>query len=339
MGSGNGKRKYWVGFDLGGTKMMAGIYDSEFKRIGVARKKTKGREGAAVGVGRILDLVDEALKEAKVSSGEVAGIGCGVPGPLDLKKGVVLQMPNLGWDNVPLRKRLEDKYQCPAVLANDVDAGAYGEFRFGAGRGARCLLGVFPGTGIGGACIYEGRILRGANRSCMEIGHIRVVADGPLCGCGRRGCLESVASRLAIATQVLAAAYRGEAPHLAERVGADLSEIRSGVLKDAIEQGDKAVERILRTAAAQLGSGIASLVNILAPDIIVLGGGLAEAFPDLYRKECERAIEEEVMASFRGSYRLAIAELGDDAVIAGAAALAANPAAMGLALSSAVNTP
>ncbi len=329
MGSENGKNKCWVGFDLGGTKMLAAVFDSDFKRLAVARKKTKAREGGSSGVKRILDLVHEALAEAKIGVEQVGGIGVGVPGPLDLKKGVILELVNLGWTDVPLRKKLEEEFKAPAILANDVDVGTYGEYRFGAGKGARCVLGVFPGTGIGGACIYEGKILRGANRSCLELGHVKVAPYGPRCGCGRRGCLETVASRLAISAQAAIAVFRGQAPHLGEIAGTDIAQIRSGALAEAIKQGDKIIEDILREAAAWLGSGIASAVNLLAPDVIVLGGGLVEAFPDLYRKECARAIEAEVMASFRDTYKIAVAELGDFAGVTGAAALAANPAALG----------
>lgn len=325
----NGKGKFWVGFDLGGTKMLASVFDADFKRLTATRKKTKAREGGAAGVKRIIELIHETLDEARVTPEQLGGIGVGVPGPLDLKKGVILQLPNLGWTDVPLRKKLEEEFRCPAVLANDVDVGTYGEYRFGAGRGARCVLGVFPGTGIGGACIYEGRILRGTNRSCLEIGHIRVMRGGVLCGCGRRGCLETVASRLAIAAQAAVAVFRGEAPNLGEIAGTDIAQIRSGALAEAIRRGDKVIEGILRDAASALGSGIASVVNLLAPDVIVLGGGLVEAFPDLYRKECGRAIESEIMASFRDTYRLAVAELGDYAGVTGAAALAATPDALG----------
>lgn len=325
----NGKGKFWVGFDLGGTKMLASVFDADFRRLTATRKKTKAREGGASGVKRIIELIHETLDEARVAPEQLGGIGVGVPGPLDLKKGVILQLPNLGWTDVPLRKKLEEEFRCAAILANDVDVGTYGEYRFGAGRGARCVLGVFPGTGIGGACIYEGRILRGTNRSCLEIGHIRVMRGGAVCGCGRRGCLETVASRLAIAAQAAVAVFRGEAPNLGEIAGTDIAQIRSGALAEAIRRGDKVIEGILRNAASALGSGIASVVNLLAPDVIVLGGGLVEAFPDLYRKECGRAIESEIMASFHDTYRLAVAELGDYAGVTGAAALAATPDALG----------
>ncbi|MFO7732681.1 MAG: ROK family protein, partial [Candidatus Aminicenantes bacterium] len=194
----NPPRTHWLGFDLGGTKMMAVVFDGDFRGVASARAKTQGAEGAAEVLERIRSTILEALGKAGLGLSDLAGIGVGCPGPLDLDRGVILHAPNLGWHDVPLKETLEKKFKCPTVIANDVDAGTYGEYRFGAARGARCVLGVFPGTGIGGACIYEGRILRGRTGSCMEIGHVRVQAEGRLCGCGQRGCLESVASRLAI---------------------------------------------------------------------------------------------------------------------------------------------
>ena len=323
--------RYWIGFDLGGTKMLACVYDAAFKCVGMERQKSRAGDGVAVGIRRMADTIEAALERSGVSLRQVAGIGFGVPGPLDLEKGLVIQMPNLGWEAVPLQKKMEDRFGCRVVLANDVDAGTYGEYRFGAGRGARALLGVFPGTGIGGAFIREGRLLTGARTTCMEIGHIRVVSQGPRCGCGRVGCLETVASRLAIASQAAIAVHRGEAPHLARLAGTDLAELRSGALQKAVRQGDKAIEFIVREAARRLGSAIASLINLLGPDVVVLGGGLTEAFPAIFREECRKTAEEEVMRTFRGTYRIETALLGDDATARGAAALAATPEALGRA--------
>ncbi|MFO7732606.1 MAG: ROK family protein, partial [Candidatus Aminicenantes bacterium] len=189
----------------------------------------------------------------------------------------------------------------------------------------RCVLGVFPGTGIGGACIYEGRILRGRTGSCMEIGHVRVQAEGRLCGCGQRGCLESVASRLAISAEAAAAVYRGEAPALRDLAGTDLADIKSGTLAKAIKAGDSAVETIVRNAARQLGSAVASVVNLLAPDVVVLGGGLVEALPEIVLGEARKAVRGQAMKAFTGDLKIVAAELGDDATAMGAAALAAAP--------------
>ena len=210
------KNECWIGFDLGGTKMMALVYDASFRSIVRKRRKTKGHEGAEAGLARIMQTIDDALAEANLDRSAVRGIGLGSAGPLDLDEGVILDAPNLGWKDVKIKAALEKEFSCPAVILNDVDAGVYGEYRFGAGKSSRCLVGVFPGTGIGGGCVYDGKILRGRTNSCMEIGHIQVMPDGPLCGCGLHGCLESVASRLAIASAAAQAAYRGQAPHLLE---------------------------------------------------------------------------------------------------------------------------
>ncbi|MGQ9661488.1 MAG: ROK family protein [Kiritimatiellia bacterium] len=314
---------FWVGFDLGGTKMMGAVFDGRFKVLARQRRKTKATRGVNAGIQRIVATIEEALTETGVKRSEVRAIGIGSPGPLDLNHGVILETPNLGWKKVPLARKLREIFHCPVFLINDVDAGVYGEYRFGAARGARCVVGAFPGTGIGGGCVYEGKIIRGKSLSCFEMGHITVQPDGPLCGCGRYGCLEAVASRLAVAAAAAEAAFRGQAPHLLKIVGTDVSEIKSTDLAAAIEAGDKVIEQIVRRAAQWLGVGIGTVVNLLAPDVVVLGGGLVEAMPKLYLEEVSRAARRHVMPSFRDSFRVTAARLGDDACAAGAAAWAA----------------
>ena len=316
-------KKYWVGFDLGGTKMMAAVFDADFKLLGQERKKTKSHEGMEAGMERIAETIREALKASNVEVRDLLGIGVGSPGPLDLDKGVILDTPNLGWRNTPLKKTLENGFGCPAVIANDVDAGVYGEYRFGAARKARCVLGVFPGTGIGGGCVYEGKIFRGKTSSVLEIGHTQVLPNGPLCGCGRRGCLEAVASRLAIAAAAAAAAFRGEAPYLLANAGMDLANIRSAALAASVQNGDRAVEKIVRDAAYWLGIAIANAVNLLGPDVVVLGGGLVEAFPTLLKEEIEKTARKRVMPAFESAFEVVVAKLADNATAMGAAAWAA----------------
>jgi glucokinase len=167
-------RGYWVGFDLGGTKMFATVFNQRFEPLGRERKKTKGHEGAKAGLERIANAIRQALEEAKVAPEQLAGIGIGCPGAVDLERGVIEEAANLGWKDVRLREKLTAEFGCPVMVLNDVDAGVYGEFRFGAARDARCALGVFPGTGIGGGCVYEGKVLRGRKYSCLEIGHMQV---------------------------------------------------------------------------------------------------------------------------------------------------------------------
>ena len=312
----------WVGFDLGGTKMQAVVYDYTFTPLARKRRKTEGYRGAEVGLERMIEMIHAALDEAGIVAEQLFGIGIGCPGPLDLDRGVVLEMPNLGWKDTPVRDVLEQAFPCPAVITNDVDAGVYGEYRAGAAKNARCVVGVFPGTGNGGGCVYEGQILRGERGSCLEIGHIPVLRDGPRCGCGQAGCLEAVAGRLAISAAAATAAYRGAAPRLLEMSGTDLAAIRSSTLAAAIEAGDQAVEQIVRDAAQQIGWAMAGVVNLLAPNVLLLGGGLVEAMPRLLREEVRKAAKARVMPSFRDSFEVVVAKLGDDATVLGAAAWA-----------------
>ena len=314
--------KVWVGFDLGGTKMSAVLFDRKFEAITRRKKKTRGADGVELGLERIRSVIDKLLEEAQVSKDRLGGIGIGCPGPLDLDEGVILELPNLGWKNVPLKKLLEKEFGCPTFISNDVDAGVYGEYRFGAAVGARTVLGVFPGTGIGGGLVYNDSIYRGKRSSCLEIGHVLMVPDGPLCGCGRRGCLETVASRLAMSAEIAKAAYRGQAPNILRIAGTDLANIRSGTIKEAIEKGDEVVEQIVRDGAKHLGTAIAGAVNLLLPDVIVLGGGLVEALPKLYLEEVGKSIIKNIMPSFQKTYELKVAKLGDDAGAMGAAAWA-----------------
>lgn len=318
------KPPYWVGFDLGGTKMMAVVYDGGFNVLGRERKRTKGQSGGTDdGVERILKTIRKAIEAAKLDPKQISGIGVGFPGPIDMERGRVLEAVNLGWKNMPLKDRLEREFGCGAVIANDVDVGIYGEYRFGIARGARCIVGVFPGTGIGGGCVYEGKIFRGKYSSCMEIGHIQVNPHGKLCGCGHYGCLETEASRLAIAAEAAKAAYRGEAPHLREHIGANLDEIRSGQLAEAITAGDVSVEHIVRRAAEKIGIAVGNVVTLMCPDLVVLGGGLVEAMPNLFVETVEKLAKETVMPPLKDFFKVAAAELRDDASVLGAAAWAA----------------
>jgi len=312
--------EYWLGFDLGASKMMAVVFDSSFKVRGRRRKKTKGLEGRESVTARLVEVIRGALDEAEIDVSQLDGIGIGVPGPVDEERGIVREAANLGWKEVPLADLLENEFGRPVVVLNDVDAGVYGEYRFGAARGARTALGVFPGTGIGGGCVYDGEIIHGRSVSCMEIGHVQVRENGRLCGCGRRGCLETEASRLAISAEVAQAAYRGETPHLAASAGTELAKMRSGTLAKAIAAGDTVVEDIVRHAAQMLGIAVANVVLLMAPDVVVLGGGLVEEMTNLFVDTVTEVANQRVMASFVGSFRVVVAELGDDAGALGAAA-------------------
>ena len=317
--NGGTQAEYWLGFDLGGTKMLATVFDGTFAKVGRKRKKTKGAEGAKAGVSRILQAIDQALEDAQLTRDCLAGIGIGCPSPIDMERGIVLDAVNLGWKEVPLQSLLEQEFGCPTKVINDVDAGVYGENRFGAARNARTVLGVFPGTGIGGGCVYQGEIVHGKTSSCMEIGHVQVRPNGHLCGCGLRGCLETEASRLAISAELAKAVYRGEAPHLANAVGTNISEIRSGAIADAIEAGDETVAKIVQQAASLIGVAVANFVHLFSPDCVLLGGGLVEAMPTLFVDTVKKSAKAHVMPAYAGTFETVAAALGDDASVLGAA--------------------
>ncbi len=316
------KRHHWIGFDLGGTKMLSVVFDGSFIGLGRSRKRTKGHEGQKAGLRRIAQTINEALNDAKVQPKHLAGIGIGCPGPLDLARGVIVEAPNLGWKRVAIKDFLEDEFGCPAVVANDVDAGVFGEYKFGAGRKANCVVGIFPGTGIGGGCVYQGQLIQGANCTCMEIGHIPILADGPLDGAGNSGTLESVASRLAISGNAAQAAYRGQAKKLLELAGTDISQIRSGVIAESIARGDQVVEQIVQHAVHHLSKAVVTCVLLLAPEVVVLGGGLVEAMPQIFVDGVSELARKQVLPPYRDVFRVVAAELGDDAAVMGAAAWA-----------------
>jgi glucokinase len=322
MSTVNPQKKVWIGFDLGGTKMMAVVFDRDLKVLGKRRRKTRGNNASSVGLDRITETIEQALTEAAVTPDQIAGVGAGCPGPLDLQKGVILEAPNLGWKDVGLQDFLSKKFKCPAVICNDVDGGVFGEYSAGCARGQRSVLGVFPGTGIGGGFVYEGKIFQGTRSTCMEVGYIQLATEGGSAGLGPVGTLEGLASRLAISAEAAKAAFRGQAPHLREIAGTDLSRIRSSTLAESIEHGDKAIEEIVQRAAQQVGWGIGSLINILAPDVVVLGGGLVEAMPKLYLEHVRIGIRRNALPSLVEQHKLKVAELGDMATATGAAALA-----------------
>ncbi len=324
---GKNKEENWIGFDLGGTKMLAVVYNDRFEAIGRARKKTKGHEGMKAGLARINQVIEEACTDAGIEPTDVVGLGIGCPGPLDLKRKVIREAPNLGWKDVPIGESIETRFGFPVTVANDVDSGVFGEYEFGAGRGARCVVGIFPGTGIGGGCVYEGKLFRGSNSSCMEIGHILIQPNGPLDGAGNRGSLESLASRLAIAGASAQAAYRGHAPVLREAAGTDISNIRSGALAQAVEGGDRAVIEIMTKAAEDMAVGVVTIVHLLAPDVIVFGGGLVESMGKFLLPIVEKSARKRILPSMRDCFKIVEAELGDDAAVMGAAALAKQSAA------------
>lgn len=323
------EKKYWIGFDLGGTKMHCTLFDADLKAQGTKRRRTKSELGVDASLERIESTIEKLLDECGVPASALAGIGIGCPGPVEWDTGIVRVAVNLGWENVAVGKYLQGKFHCPVAVLNDVDAGVYGEYVAGAGAGSRSTFGLFPGTGIGGGCVYDGQIVRGKNLSCMEVGHIKISGSERRGATGMTGTLETEASRLSIAGELAKLAYRGEAPSLFREVGTELGAIRSKVIAEAIDKGEKEVEQIVADACQVIGFAVANVVLMLCPDRIVLGGGLVEAMPEFFVKHVSKVAKKHVFECYRDEFEVRAAKLGDDAATVGAASWAQKVAQSG----------
>ncbi len=311
-----------IGFDLGGTKMLAGVLEDDNSVIARAKERTVAGSNDEV-LSQIVAVVDAALTEAAVKTKHIEALGIAVPGPIDMQAGVVLDTPNIGVRDFPLAEALRERYDLPVFLENDVNAGLWGEFVAGSAQGYRHVIGVFPGTGLGGGLILDGHLYRGKRGSAGEIGHMIVQTDGRACGCGGIGCLETVASKTAIARDLVMLAAAGKAATVTAAGGTDITAIKSKVIKKAYESDGEHVQEVVNRAAHFLGVGLANVVNIFDPEVIVVGGGLVERFGTSYLERAVRTMRDRAMPRLVEGVVVKEATLGDDAAIVGAADLAA----------------
>jgi glucokinase len=312
-------KPFWVGFDLGGTKMMACILDEKYNVLGMARKSTGGAAGAAKGVKRIIGTIREAMEIANVDPANCKGLGIGCPGTVDTAKGILITAPNLGWHRTPLGNAFKLEFGCPVGVLNDVDAGTYGEYHLGAGVGSRSLLGVFPGTGLGAGFIYDGKLLHGRNVSAMELGNIWLPGTHLNSSIPGAVLLEDLTSRLGIASAASVECYRGKSPKLDAKTNASLREMKSKALSLSVKEHE-ATEAIFNNSVQFLGMGIAIVINLMAPDHITLGGGLVEEMPQLYLRALREQIKRYAIPEILVGTKFSIAKLGSNAVAIGALA-------------------
>lgn len=313
---------YILGFDLGGTKVSAAVFDGDNHIIDRARAKSRAWREQEEVFKTIVQVGHKAIERSGISADKIAAVGIGTPGPLDPDTGYIIESGNLSFRNFPLGPRLSEEFGCPAVIDNDVNVGTFGEFKAGAASDAKDALGIFVGTGIGGGIIIDGKLYHGFSKNAAEVGHMVVKIDGPRCGCGRRGCLESLASRVAITRDIRKAVKEGHKTQLAKVAEKKNEIIPSNALKKAYKDGDKVAVRVLDEAARYIGIGIGSLVNVLGPEVIVLGGGVVEAMSDDFVARIERAARRVAFDFAIKGVRFVRAELGDDAGMVGAAMLA-----------------
>jgi glucokinase len=281
------RTRYVLGVDLGGTKISVGAMTADGSRqLGERTEATLAAEGADAVVGRIVSLIEATIgavtKETGARRDDILGVGIGSPGPLDRERGIVITTPNLGWHNFPLRDRVADATGLRATLDNDANCATVGEWWIGAARGGRNVVGMTIGTGIGGGLILDGKLYHGSSDVAGEIGHTSIEFNGRRCKCGNEGCLEAYASGPATAERAREALAGGESSALIAMAGGDLSTLTAHHVYDAALQGDRVAREIVRETARFIGAGIANLLNIFNPDVVVLAGGVAEAGEELF---------------------------------------------------------
>ncbi|MCD6290148.1 MAG: ROK family protein, partial [Anaerolineae bacterium] len=318
----NRQARHVVGVDLGGTKILAAVVDAKGRIISRAKQRTPADRPVTEVITRIADTVRVAVTEAGLLVQDIAAVGIAAPGVLDAEAGVVRFAPNLHWRDVPLSAALRQQLGVPVYLENDVNMGTLAEHALGAGRGAKDAIGIFVGTGIGGGIILNGKLHRGRNGSAGEIGHMVIKMGGPRCGCGRRGCLEALASRTAIVRDIQKAIDKGTKSIVPELVKGDMSRLTSGVLAKAVARGDKLTISVLKQAMKSLGIAVGGVVNLLGPEMVILGGGVIEALDDTWLDRVRKTARKYAMPNAMEGVKIVRAQLGDDAVVLGAAVMA-----------------
>jgi glucokinase len=271
----------YASVDLGGTNIACILAGADGRIVGEKKAPTLSHEGPQAVLARIAELVNSLAAEC---STKPAALGMGIPGLADLKNGVTKFLPNLPtqWRDVPVRDVLSPKVGCPVYLLNDVRMATLGELVFGHGRTSRTMAFFALGTGIGGGVVVDGKLRLGPLGAAGELGHQTILPDGPRCGCGSRGCLETLASGPAITAEGVRLMLSGLAPKLHESVRGEASAVTPKEMAAAAEAGDERVKEALVRAARYLGIGVANVVTILHPDLIVLGGGVAAVGPLLF---------------------------------------------------------
>lgn len=321
------QKAYALGIDLGGTKTLAAVVDiTSGEVVGSARKRTRAERGQDFVSQRTIELATAAINAANLSPDDpILAIGVGAAGQVDRKDGVVVDAPNLGVHNMPLGSVLGKQFDKPVYVGNDVEVAAQGENIFGSGHGYNNFVCIFIGTGIGSGIVQNGHLYTGSTGTAGEVGHTIIEANGRICGCGGRGCLEAYASRTAITRAIMAEIHHGRPSILADDAARQLRQgetvIRSGILANAIQQKDELTIEIIEEAGDYLGRALGSILNFYNPDCIILGGGVIEAVDLLFETAVHRARTSALAAPSKTP--ILRAKLGDFSGVVGAACLGA----------------
>lgn len=314
-------QEYYLGLDLGGTKILTGLADNKGKIITRSRRDTEAEFGEDKIIKNMIKTIKDVLNQSNVNKNQIKALGIGSPGPLDAKKGIIIENSNLPWKNVPLVKKIESALGIKTLLKNDANAAALGEKWFGAGKDVDNLVYLTISTGVGGGAIINKRLFTGVNDNACELGHTIIDPNGPLCGCGNHGCLEAFAAGTSIAKRAREAAAAGRSKKLLDLADNIISDIDAVICAQAAYQGDQVAKDIFQNAGYYLGLGLGNVINIFNTEMIILGGGVMKA-SDLFLDKALATMKEVALTGSLEKVTVKEAELGSDIGLMGAIAVA-----------------
>lgn len=313
-------KKYSIGIDLGGTKILIALVNRETGEIlGSVKKKTKKDKGPHNIIRKMIDGIEELIKDTNIKYDEISSIGVGAAGQVDRKNGILIGAPNLDCYDLNIKEHLTSHFDMPVYLGNDVEIATIGEKKFGAGKGYDDFVCIFVGTGVGSAIVKNGGIILGATGTAGEIGHIIVDLNGRTCACGAHGCLEAYASRSAIEKRIEGALKKGRCSAILDYLESGKS-ITSSMIEKSIERDDELVIQCVNEASEYLSGGIASIINFINPKLVILGGGLIEAVDYFYQNTIKKAKSKSLPVP-ASKIEFKKAALGDYSGVIGAAFL------------------
>ncbi len=311
--------KVYIGIDLGGTNVQIGAVSEEFKLLASTKRKTRAEEGMDSVLDRVCDGIDEACRGAGVAVSDLVAVGIGAPGAVEPHEGVVLEAVNLRWNDVPLASILSKRLKVPVFLDNDVNVALHGENRLGSGKNAENLLGVWIGTGVGGALIFGGRLYYGHNWTAGEIGHMTLFPGNPP---GSRS-LEHNCSRTALVERLARLISGNRKSSIMAMVDGDVTRIKSRTIGKAFADQDPLTVEVVENSANLLGIAIAGVVTLLSLPRVVLGGGLTEALGQPYVDMVQKSARKHAFPDVCRKVDIVASKLEDNAGVLGAAMIAA----------------
>ena len=311
---------YNICLDVGGTKVLGAIFNEKDEIIYRLKKRSNSEgEGSADVEKVIISVVEEMIKESGIDRSKLNAIASCAPGVIDQDKGIVLFTPNLPWRNYDIAGAMKKKFGVPFFVGNDVNLGVLGEYKFGAAQGYKNIVGFFPGTGMGGGLILDGKLFTGNQFKAAEYGHMILDPEGPLCGCGQRGCLEAISSKKGMSDYIRQQVGRGRECMLAEDVQNGV--FRSKRLKKALSKKDQVAMEAVDRACHYLAIATGNMINTISPDLVLYGGGIMEAMGELFLEKILKELDRYCMTSIRPTVDVKIAALGDDSILYGDLAL------------------